>query len=122
MPFDGGASNFGYNHRILQVPANSWHRGCSRIFRCRGGSGGKPKPVGPGGSSVQVSFTSQIQSMVAVVEVLPVNAAATPLDEGTSNFSFNRRLLQVSANPWTRGCSRIFRCRNGSHGPGVHDK
>ncbi|KAK8633414.1 hypothetical protein V6N13_014260 [Hibiscus sabdariffa] len=32
-------------------------------------------------------------------EVLPVVAAATPLDGGASNLSFNRRLLQVSANP-----------------------
>ncbi|KAK8633416.1 hypothetical protein V6N13_014262 [Hibiscus sabdariffa] len=61
-------------------------------------------------------------SMVAVVEVLPVNVAATPHDRGASNSSFNRRLLQVPTNPWTRGCSRIFRCRDGSHGPGVHGK
>ncbi|KAK9016708.1 hypothetical protein V6N11_079203 [Hibiscus sabdariffa] len=40
-----------------------------------------------------------IISMVVVVEVLPVVAAATPLDGGASNLSFNRRLLQVSANP-----------------------
>ncbi|KAK9016711.1 hypothetical protein V6N11_079206 [Hibiscus sabdariffa] len=46
--------------------------------------------------------------MVAVVEVLPVNVAATPHDRGASNSSFNRRLLQVPTNPWTRGCSRIF--------------
>ncbi|KAK8973564.1 hypothetical protein V6N11_030754 [Hibiscus sabdariffa] len=46
--------------------------------------------------------------MVAVGEVLPVVAAATPLDGGVSNLSFNRRLLQIPANPWTRDCSRIF--------------
>ncbi|KAK8503615.1 hypothetical protein V6N13_009781 [Hibiscus sabdariffa] len=55
--------------------------------------------------------------MVAVVEVLPVVAAATSLDGGASDLSFNRRLLRVPANPWTRGCSKIFRCRGG--GPGV---
>ncbi|KAK8503614.1 hypothetical protein V6N12_024786 [Hibiscus sabdariffa] len=43
--------------------------------------------------------------MVVVAEVLPVDAAATPLDRGASNLSFNRRLLQVPANPWYRGIS-----------------
>ncbi|KAK8503613.1 hypothetical protein V6N12_024785 [Hibiscus sabdariffa] len=61
--------------------------------------------------------------MVAAVEVLPVDAAATAtsLDGGASNLGFNRRLLQVPANPWTRGCSRIFRCRGGG-GSGVQGK
>ncbi|KAK8503617.1 hypothetical protein V6N13_009779 [Hibiscus sabdariffa] len=66
--------------------------------------------------------------MVAAAEVLPVDAAATPLDGGASNLSFNRRLLQVPANPWHRGCSRLTRCRGGSGGsrrpgePGVQGK
>ncbi|KAL4377102.1 hypothetical protein GQ457_02G037920 [Hibiscus cannabinus] len=59
-----------------------------------------------------------IISMVAAAEVLPVDAAATPLDGGASNLSFNRRLLQVPANPWHRGCSRLTRCRGGSRRPG----
>ncbi|KAK8503612.1 hypothetical protein V6N13_009784 [Hibiscus sabdariffa] len=50
--------------------------------------------------------------MAVVVEVLPVDAAATPLNGGASILSVkSRRLLQVPANPWQRGCSRLTRCR-----------
>ncbi|KAK8633419.1 hypothetical protein V6N13_014265 [Hibiscus sabdariffa] len=48
-----------------------------------------------------------IISMVAVEEVLQVVAAATPSDGGISDLSYNRRLLQVPANPYSRGCSRF---------------
>ncbi|KAL4377425.1 hypothetical protein GQ457_02G037870 [Hibiscus cannabinus] len=152
-PLDGGASNLSFNRRLLQVPANPWHRGCSRLTRCRGGSGGSRRPGGPG---VQVSTEQslrtrlkynltfqnkersnhQIQrytmgasslrpwliclaiiSMVAVEEVLQVAAAATPDDGGISDLSYNRRLLQVPANPYSRGCSRFARCRSGRRGP-----
>ncbi|KAE8725265.1 hypothetical protein F3Y22_tig00009009pilonHSYRG00371 [Hibiscus syriacus] len=55
-----------------------------------------------------------IISMVAVDEMIQVDAAATPLDGGDSNLSFNRRLLQDPVNPWQRGCSRITKCRGGN--------
>ncbi|KAK8973565.1 hypothetical protein V6N11_030755 [Hibiscus sabdariffa] len=47
---------------------------------------------------------------MAVLEVLPVDAAAMPLNGGASIFNVkSRRLLQVPANPWQRGCSRLTR-------------
>ncbi|KAK9016709.1 hypothetical protein V6N11_079204 [Hibiscus sabdariffa] len=83
---------------------------------------------GMGSRPVTLAYTTYgqfVTNMVVVLEVLQVDAAATPLDGGASNLSFNRRLLQVPANPWQRGCSRHTRCRGGSRrpgGPGIQGK
>ncbi|KAK8633417.1 hypothetical protein V6N13_014263 [Hibiscus sabdariffa] len=58
-----------------------------------------------------------IISMVAVEEVLQVAATATPSDGGMFDLSYNRRLLQIPANPYQRGCSKYDRCRSGRREP-----